>query len=139
MFLVCALSVEHYAQFGLAFGFQTTASMSMDLGYASTIIPLVGERVNNRALVGSYLRSAKHLRDKAFVVLGPFAAIAFLLIMHKHHWSWTTQTVLVLSVLLNLHTSGPVSKLFGSLFLHRRLREYDIRKLFPRWPGDWPT
>ena len=126
LFLVRALSVEHYAQFGLAFGFQATASMSMDLGYASTIIPLVGERVNNRALVGSYLRSAKHLRDKAFVVLGPFAAIAFLLIMHKHHWSWTTQIVLLLSVLLTLYMSGPVSYYSAPLFLHRRLREYYV-------------
>ena len=55
----------------------------MDLGYASAIIPLVGETFSDRALVGSYLRAAKHLRDKAFWILCPFAAIAFLAIMHR--------------------------------------------------------
>jgi O-antigen/teichoic acid export membrane protein len=123
---VRALSVEHYAQFGLAFGFQITASLLMDLGYASTIIPLVGERVNDRALIGSYLRAAKHLRDRSFLFLGPFAAIAFLAIMHKHRWSWATQTVLTLSVLLSLYSSGPVSYYSAPLLLYHRLREFYI-------------
>jgi O-antigen/teichoic acid export membrane protein len=126
LFLVRALSVEQYAQFGLAFGFQTTALMLMDLGYASTIIPLVGDRVDDRGLVGGYLRAAKHLRDKAFLIMGPFAAIAFLGIMHKHHWSWTTQIILMLSVLLTLYSSGPVSYYSAPLFLYRRLREFYI-------------
>ncbi len=126
LFLLRALSVEHYAQFSLALGFQATASMLMDLGYTSTIIPLVGDRVEDRALVGSYLRAAKHLRDRAFWILGPFSAIAFLGIMSKHHWSWTTQTVLLLSVLLSLYASGPLAYYSAPLFLYRRLREFYI-------------
>jgi len=126
LFLVRALSVEHYAQFSLAFGFQTAVSLLMDLGYTSTIIPLVGERHNDRARVGSYLRAAKHLRDSAFWILSPFAVIAFLAIMHKHHWSWPTQTVLVLSVLLSLYASGPVSYYSAPLFLYGRLREFYV-------------
>jgi O-antigen/teichoic acid export membrane protein len=129
LFLVRTLSIEHYAQFGLAFGFQTTASLLMDLGYASTIIPLVGKRVNDRALVGSYLRAAKHLRDRAFWILGPFAALTFLAIMQKHHWSWIAQTVLVLSVLLSLFSSGPVSYYSAPLFLYHRLREFYIPQI----------
>ncbi len=124
LFLVRALSLEKYAQFGLALGFQATASTLMDLGYASTIIPLVGERFNDRALVGSYLRAAKHLRDKAFWILGPFAAITFLAMMHEHPWGWITDTVLLLSVLLSLYSSGPVSYYSVPLFLNHRLREY---------------
>jgi hypothetical protein len=89
----------------------------MDMGYASTIIPLVGERVNDRALVGSYPRAAKHLRDNAFWILSPFVGIAFLATMHKHHWGWTTQTVLLLSVLLSLYSSGPVSYYSAPLLL----------------------
>lgn len=124
LFLMRALTVENYAQFGLAFGFQATAATLMDLGYASTIIPLVGERFSDRALVGSYLRAAKHLRDKAFWILCPFAAIAFLAIMHKHHWGWLTQAVLLLSVLLSLYSSGPVSYYSVPLFLYHRLGDY---------------
>ncbi len=124
LFLMRALSVEHYAQFGLALGFQATASTLMDLGYTSTIIPLVGERFRDRALVGSYLRAAKHLRDKAFWILGPFAALTFLAIMHKHHWGWLTQTVLLTSVLLSLYSTGPVSYYSAPLILYHRLRDY---------------
>jgi O-antigen/teichoic acid export membrane protein len=124
LFLVRALSVEHYAQFSLAFGFQAAVALLMDLGYTSTIIPLVGERHDDRARVGSYLRAAKHLRDSAFWILSPFAAFAFLAIMHKHHWSWTTQAVLLLSVLLSLYSSGPVSYYSAPLFLYGRLREF---------------
>lgn len=124
LFLMRALSVEHYAQFGLALGFQATATTLMDLGYASTIIPLVGERFNDRALVGSYLRGAKHLRDKAFWILGPVAAVTFLAIMHKHHWGWPTQIILLLSVLLSLYSTGPVSYYSVPLFLYHRLQDY---------------
>src|ERR1700677_757948 len=42
LYLVRKLSVEAYAQFGLATGFQTVFSVLMDLGFASTIVPLVG-------------------------------------------------------------------------------------------------
>jgi len=52
------LSVEAYAQFGLATGFQTVFSVLMDLGFASTIVPLVGDRRHDRALLGKYVRSA---------------------------------------------------------------------------------
>ncbi len=128
LFLVRALSVEHYAQFSLAFGFQAAVTLLMDLGYTSTIIPLVGERHDDRARVGSYLRAAKHLRDSAFWILSPFAAFAFLAIMHKHHWSWTTQAVLLLSVLLSLYSSGPVSYYSAPLFLYGRLREFYLRR-----------
>jgi O-antigen/teichoic acid export membrane protein len=126
LLLVRVLSIEHYAQFSLAFGFHATASLLMDMGYASTIIPLVGERVNDRACVGSYLRAAKHLRDNVFWILSPLVAIAFLAIVHKHHWGWATQTVLLLSVLLGLYSSGPVSYYSAPLFLYGRLREFYV-------------
>jgi O-antigen/teichoic acid export membrane protein len=124
LYLMRALTVEHYAQFGLTQGFQATASTLMDLGYASTIIPLVGERFRDRALVGSYLRGARHLRDRSFWMLGPLAAVTFIAIMHKHHWGLTTETVLVASVLLSLYSTGAVAYYATPLFLYHRLRDY---------------
>lgn len=124
LFLVRKLSVEAYAQFGLAYGFQITMGTLMDLGFTSTIIPLVGEHRDNRQLVGRYVHAAKHLRDRTFWILAPFAAIAFLAIMHKHHWSWSLQVILVLSVLLTLYSSGRISYFSAPLLLFRRLREF---------------
>ena len=124
LFLVHSLSVTAYAQFGLALGFQATASILMDLGFASTIIPLVGERTSDRALVGKYVRGAKSLRDRAFLVFSPVVAVTFLAITHKQGWGWPIQLGLLASVLLALYSSSAASYYSVPLFLYRRLREF---------------
>lgn len=126
LFLVRALSIEAYAQFGLAIAFQTVFSVLMDLGFASTIVPLIGDRRDDAALVGRYVRSAKHLRDRMFWYLAPVAAISFLAIMHKHHWSMGLQVMLVASVLLSLYSAGKVSYFSAPLFVFGRLKEYYV-------------
>ncbi len=126
LFLVRTLSVSDYAQFGLASGFQFTTSVLMDLGYASTIIPLVGERVADRRLVGHYVREAKAHRDRAYWVLAPLASVAFLYITHRQHWEWPIQIILLLSILIALYASGPASYFGAPLVLYRRLRAYYI-------------
>jgi O-antigen/teichoic acid export membrane protein len=126
LFLVRRLSVEAYAQFGLAYGFQLTMSTLMDLGLAMSIVPLVGEHRDDRQLVGRYVRAAKHLRDRTFWILAPFAAAAFLAMMHLHGWSWRVQILLLISVLVSLYSSGRVSYYSAPLFLFRRFREYYV-------------
>ncbi len=129
LFLVRMLSLEAYAQFSLATGFQMVFASLMDLGFASTIIPMVGERREDRALVGRYVRSAKHWRDRAFWVLAPFAVVAFLTVMHKQHWNWSVQLLLMGSILLALYSSGRVSYYSAPLFLYGRLREYYVPQI----------
>lgn len=124
LFLVRNLSVSDYAKFGLASAFQATASILMDLGYASTIIPLVGDRVVDRALVGKYVRAAKSHRDRAYWAISPIAAIAFLFVTHRQRWDWPIQLALLSSVLLALYSSGPASIYSAPLILYRRLRAY---------------
>jgi O-antigen/teichoic acid export membrane protein len=124
LFLVRALSVSEYAKFGLASGFQITTSILMDLGYAATIIPLVGERIFDRALVGRYVQGAKSLRNRAFWIISPFASVAFLVITYRQKWPFPTQIVMLASVLIALYSSGTVSYASVPLFLYRRLRDY---------------
>jgi O-antigen/teichoic acid export membrane protein len=124
LYLVRALSVESYAQLGLALGFQQTITTLMDLGVAGTIIPLVGEQVHDKTRVGKYVRAAKHLRDRIFLVLAPVSAIAFLAIMSKHNWPYRVQAALLVSVLLALYSSGPLSYYSAPLFLYGRLRDF---------------
>jgi len=130
LFLVHMLSTEAYAQFGLAFGFQTTASTLMDLGFASTIIPLVGDRFNDRALVGRYVLAARRLRNKAFLLLAPLTVVVFFAIGHKQHWGWTLQILLVGSVLLTLYSSGNVACYSAPFILYRHLKEYYAPQTF---------
>jgi O-antigen/teichoic acid export membrane protein len=124
LYLVRYLSVEAYAQFGLAMGFQAVFANLMDLGLTSTIVPMVGERRENRALLGRYVRSAKHLRDRAFWILVPVASLAFIPIMQRQHWGWGVQSLLLGSVLLALYSGGRVSCFSAPLLLFGRLRDY---------------
>jgi O-antigen/teichoic acid export membrane protein len=124
LFLVRTLSIEAYAQFGLAYGFQSVFSVLMDLGFASTIVPMVGPDRDDAALVGRYVRSARHLRNKLFWWLSPVATVAFAAIMHKHHWSMKVQILLLLSVLVGLYSAGKVSYFSAPLFVFGKLREY---------------
>jgi len=124
LFLVHMLSVEAYAQFGLAYGFQTTANNLMDLGFASTIIPLVGDRFEDHVLVGKYVRAASRLRTQAFLILAPITVVGFFMIGHKHHWNWGLQVLLVSAVLLALYSSGNVACYSAPFILYRRLKEF---------------
>jgi O-antigen/teichoic acid export membrane protein len=124
LYLVRALSVEAYAQFGFSYGFQATVSTLMDLGIASTIVPLVGERFRDAPLVGRYVRAAMRLRNRVFWILSPVVAIAFLFITSRHHWGITVEALLLFSVLLSLYSSGKVAYFSAPLFLYRRLRGY---------------
>lgn len=126
LFLVHRLSVEAYAQFGLALGFQTTLSVLMDFGFSSTIIPLVADRREDKALVGRYVRSANHLRNRLFLVIAPLAAISFLAIMHRHHWGAAVQVMLLASVLLSLYSGGIQASFSAPLFIFRQLKDYYV-------------
>jgi O-antigen/teichoic acid export membrane protein len=124
LLLVRCLSVEAWAQFGLTSGFQLTMNTLMDLGISTTIIPLVGDRRNDRALVGRYVRATKHLRDRTFLILAPFATLAFVAITYRHHWHWYVITLLLASVLVALYSSGQLSCYSAPLFLFGRLRDF---------------
>lgn len=124
LYLVRHLSVQSYAQFGLAIGFQTMFLTLMDLGFAGTIVPLVGSRKDDRVLVGQHVRAARHLRNLAFYVIGPIAALSFLGVMHRQHWGLGLQMVLLASVLLTLYSGGKASYFAAPLFMHGKLRAY---------------
>ena len=124
LFLIRALSVSDYAKFGLASGFQATTSILMDLGCASTIIPLVGERALDPNVVGRYVRGARALRNQAFWILSPLATVVFLVLTRRQKWPWPTQIALLASVLLALYSGGALSYYSAPLYLHRRLRDF---------------
>jgi O-antigen/teichoic acid export membrane protein len=126
LFLVRHLSIQAYAQLGLALGFQTMFSTLMDLGFAGTIIPLVGPHKDDRALVGRYVRSAKRLRDLSFWVLAPIAIVASLAIMHRQHWPFPLQAALLISTLVALYFGGKASYFSAALVLHGKLRTFYV-------------
>jgi O-antigen/teichoic acid export membrane protein len=129
LLLVRFLSVDAYAQFGVATGYQTVFSILMDAGLGATIIPLVGNRVHDRAVIGQYVRAARHLRNRLFWTLTPLATVAFFATVHKHHWSWGLQIALLVSILVSLYSGGMVSFYSAPLLVFGRLREYYVPQI----------
>ena len=126
IYLVRSLSIRSYAEFGLALGFQSTAAILMDLGFAGTVIPLVGERASDREVVGRYVRGAKSLRDRTFWMFSPLVAVFFLVITHRQGWEWPVQLGLLASVLVALYSSSSMAYYSAPLFLHRRMRDFYV-------------
>ena len=118
------LKVDDYAQFSVAFGFQSTLSILTDLGFAGTIIALVGPRGDDRDVVGSYIRSGRHLRNVMLAWLTPLAAIAYIGIVRQHHWSVLSSSLLFVSIVSSIYFSGLVSYYGAPLLIRGRLSHY---------------
>jgi len=93
------LSVEHYAQFGVAFAFQSTVGMLADLGFSASILALAGERARDPDVVGKYLRSARHYRFWLAVAVGTGFALLFPVITSKQSWDLPTKAAILASIL----------------------------------------
>lgn len=96
------LSVEDYAQYTIAFGFIATLSGLVDLGVAGAVMPLVGDRAADRAVVGGYLRAALHLRSRVAAVVLPLSAVVFFVLTAGHGWGVGVQIGLFATVALGL-------------------------------------
>lgn len=105
-FLLRWMTVEHYAQFGVAFAFQCTVAMLADLGFSSSILALAGTRAKDPEVLGRYMRSARHYRMILVVVVGFIFAACFPLITASHGWSVGTKFSLLTSILVAVCVQG---------------------------------
>lgn len=118
------LNVEAYAQYSVAFGFQTTLGMLVDLGFSGSIIALVGDRGSEKEVVGAYIRSAKYFRNRLFAVIIPLSVIAFPLVTSKQDWDAMTQLLLFISVIASLFFQGWAAYYSPPLLIHQQLKQY---------------
>jgi O-antigen/teichoic acid export membrane protein len=124
LFLVRALSVEAYAQYSLALGFQATAMSLTSLGLTDSIVPLVGDRFADLKLVGRYVNAARNLRSRLFVIVAPACAILFHLVARTRGWGTAIELTLSSSILLSLYVNVTVACYSAPLILNRRLFDY---------------
>jgi len=124
LLLLRLLNIEYYAQFSVAFGFQTTLGMLTDLGLAGTIIALVGSRGNQPEVVGSYIRSGRHFRNLMLFCLTPVAAIFYVRISRAHHWGALTSALLFLSIIASIYFTSMASYYGAPLLIRGRLSHY---------------
>ncbi len=124
LFMMRWLVVAEYAQFSLAFSFQTTFTMLTDLGITATITALVGRRIHNAAVVGEYVRSGRHVRNLMLLLLSPFALLFYAYIARLHHWAAGTSALLFGAIVFSVYASGVVSCFSPALLINRQLSSY---------------
>lgn len=122
-FLIRWLSVEQYAQYSVAFAFQSTAGMLVELGFSGAIVALVGNRIQDKKVLGNYIRAGRFFRNRLFLIIGGFCLVLFPLFTAKHGWSTAVTIVLLICILSNLYFSGHVSYYSPPLIIHQRLKD----------------
>jgi O-antigen/teichoic acid export membrane protein len=117
------LSITAYAQFSVAFAFQSTFGMLIDLGFSNSIVALVGDRGTEATVVGSYIRTARHLRNRIFVIMIGIAVVAFPIITYRQPWGIVTKLVLFCAIVSSLFFQG-WGMYAAPLLIHQRLKLY---------------
>jgi O-antigen/teichoic acid export membrane protein len=126
--LLCVrmLPVLEYAKFAVLFGFMGSLVVLLDVGISNTLAPLVGEQTNDLQLIANYVASIRKLALRLYLVVVPFAAIIFALLVRKQHWgTWVVAQMLV--VLLWTAWFGRVASSYGSVLILRRDRSQYYR------------
>ena len=117
------LNVTAYAEFSVAFAFQSTLGMLIDLGFSNSIVALVGDRGSDADVVGRYIRSARHFRNRMLVVMAGVSLFAFPLMTRHQHWPPSTKLLLLGAVLASLFFQG-WGMYAAPLLIHGRIKEF---------------
>ena len=110
------LPVPEYAKFAVVFGFLGTLAVLMDFAFSGTLMPLVGERVDDRQLIADYVASLRQLAHWVYMVLAPAAVILYPLLVHKQQWSWRVVTAMV-AILLFAAWCDRMSGTYGAVLI----------------------
>jgi O-antigen/teichoic acid export membrane protein len=121
--LLCVrlLPIAEYAKFAVVFGFLGTLTLLMDISLSGTLIPLVGQRIDDRQLIADYVASLRQLVRRLYMLIAPAAIVFYPLLVHKLQWSWRVVTAMV-AILLVAAWCARVSGAYGAVLIVRRDR-----------------
>ncbi|WP_291275021.1 hypothetical protein [Flavobacterium sp.] len=117
------LSKEDFAQFSIVFGFQSMITLLVDLGLSGAIIALIGNRVNDTLVVGSYISAAKQYRLYLSFIIAPIMAIAFFLITNKYDWGLHIQLFYFSTLLIAIWAQANFVYYNSVLQMHKRIKD----------------
>ena len=117
------LSITAYAEFSVAFAFQSTLGMLIDLGFSNSIVALVGDRGGDSAVVGKYIRSARHFRNRMFALMFCVSLVAFPLVTRHQHWPPLTKLLLFGAIACSVFFQG-WGMYAAPLLIGGRVKEY---------------
>ena len=117
------LPIADYAKYSVVFGFLATVSLLMDIGFSNALLPLIGERIDDRQLIADYVASLRQLARWLFFLMAPATAIVYPLIVRRQHWSLSAVAAMV-AVLLIAAWCARVSGTYGAVLIVRRDRNW---------------
>jgi hypothetical protein len=126
--LLCVrmLPVPDYAKFAVLFGYMGSLTVLLDIGFANTLAPLVGEQIDNLQLIANYVASLRRIALMLYLTVSPVAVVVFVLLVQKQHWGWVVVGQMV-AVLLVSAWFARVSSSYSSVLILRRDRSYYYR------------
>jgi O-antigen/teichoic acid export membrane protein len=101
--LLCVrlLPSSEYAKFVVLFGVQGTLVVLMDVNFSGTLIPLIGDRINNHKLIADYVASLRQLSYWAFGLVGAGTVVCYPLLVRHRNWNWTIVASMILILLVS--------------------------------------
>jgi O-antigen/teichoic acid export membrane protein len=89
------LPTASYAKFVVLFGVQGTLVVLMDVGISTSLVPLIGERVDDRGLIADYVATLRGLGRQLYGIVVVGLIIAYPLLVKNRGWSWQTVVAMI--------------------------------------------
>ena len=100
--LLCVrlLPTSEYAKFVVVFGVYGTLVVLMDVNFSGSLIPLIGDRVDDRQLIADYVASLRKLAHwlYGFVALG--TVLVYPLLVRNRGWDFRTVGTMIVTLLV---------------------------------------
>jgi O-antigen/teichoic acid export membrane protein len=116
------LPIPEYAKFAVVFATLGTITVLMDISFSTTLLPLIGERIDDRQLIADYVASLRQLAHWLYLLVAPVTIVVFPIFVHRQQWSWRVVTGMVVILLLASWCSR-VSGAYGAVLIVRRDRK----------------
>ena len=115
------LTIPEYAKYIVVFVFMSTLTLLMDVSFSSTLLPLIGHRIDDRKLIADYVASLRQLARWLFLAAIPVVLIVYPLMVRRQDWGWKTVAGM-LAILLVAGWFARVSGAYGAVLIVRRDR-----------------
>jgi O-antigen/teichoic acid export membrane protein len=116
------LPIPDYAKYTVVFGFLATLSLLMDIGFSNTLLPLIGQRTDDRRLIADYVASLRQLAHWLFLAVAPAAIVVYPIIVRRQHWSLPVVAAMI-AILLAAAWCARVGAAYGAVLIVRRDRK----------------
>lgn len=116
------LPKPEYAKFTVLFGFLGTLSVLSDISLSNSIIPLIGDRIDDLQWIADYVASLRQISHRLYLIVAPVAILAFPLIVRHQPWDWQIVSSMI-AILLVAAWFARLSGAYGAVLIVRRDRK----------------